>query len=226
MTATIAPPVLKDAPYIWVTWLAPLLAGNKHCQWATWFQANYKFQKEPDSGFLEGWAANHEALLQDRADYLESKGYKVFLEEENLFKIKGSDKRTIISGKADIVAVKGDEIIVEDCKTGKKKDSDPAQVLLYMLLLPAPGGPKHCYKKQLSGRLVYQDELIDIPSDLLDNEFKDNFRNLVCRVSSKEPARKAPSLRECRYCKISNSYCNERKDIESTSDDKEEHNLF
>lgn len=225
MTATIAPPVLKDAPYIWVTWLAPLLAGNKHCQWAAWFQSNYKFQRETDNGFLKGWAANHEALLQDRADYLEKQGYTVYLEDQNSFTIKGSDKRTVISGKADIVAIKEEEIIVEDCKTGKKKDADPAQVLLYMLLLAAPGGPRHCHKRQLSGRLVYQDEVIDIPSDLLDGEFKDNFRNLVRRVSSNEPARKAPGLRECRYCKISSSYCSERKNTERTSDE-EEHNLF
>lgn len=225
MTATISPPVLKDAPYVWVTWLAPLLAGSHHCQWAAWFQSNYKFVKESDDSFLANWTSNHEALLQDRADYLESQGYEVFLEGANSFRIKGSDQRTLISGKADIVAIKDDEIVVEDCKTGKKKASDPAQVLLYMLLLPAPGGPIHCRKKKLSGRLVYQDEIIDVPSTLLDKDFKENFRSLAHRISAKDPARKAPSSSECRYCKISNAYCLERKDVENISED-EEHDLF
>jgi len=225
MTATIAPPVLKNAPYIWVTWLAPLLTGSSHCQWAAWFQSNYKFVKETDDSFLANWTANHEALLQDRADYLEEQGYEVFLEGANSFQIKGSDGRTLISGKADIVAIKGDEVIVEDCKTGRKKDSDPAQVLLYMLLLPAPGGPVHCRKKKMSGRLVYQDEIFDIENDALDSEFKDNFRNLVHRISAKEPARKAPSLAECIFCKVSALYCAERQNTPNTSED-EEHDLF
>ncbi len=27
----------REHPYIWATWLARLLAGEAHCEWAGWF---------------------------------------------------------------------------------------------------------------------------------------------------------------------------------------------
>jgi PD-(D/E)XK nuclease superfamily len=224
---SFSPPTPNTSPYIWVTWLAPLLSGSHHCQWSAWFKANFKFDKDSDDSFLADWNMKHNALLNQRAKHLEDQGYQVFVEDENYFQILSKDKKTVISGKADIVAIKGSEVIVEDCKTGRKRDFDPMQVLLYMILLPAPGGPDHCRKKDIEGRLIYGDEMIDVPSALLTKDFKDAFRQLVGVVSKAEPARKVPSQRECRFCKISSVYCPERINIQSQSGkDDEEHDIF
>ena len=227
MTTTPNPPIKRDAPYIWATWLSPLLGGSHHCRWAVWFQANYKFDKSSDNenDFLAQWKSKHEELLHSRADHLEAQGYTVYLEDENLFRIEGNDKKTIVSGKPDIVAIRGEEIIVEDCKTGRKQDSHPQQVLLYMLLLPLSGGASHCKGKKLSGRLVYLDEVIDIPANLITDDFKQSFKSLVHTVSAENPARIVPSTHECRYCKVPHVHCDKRK----TSDeecDGEDHDLF
>lgn len=217
------PAIKRESPYIWVTWLTPLLAGSSFCQWASWFQANYTFEK-PSSDFSE-WRIKHGRLLNKRVKKLESEGYNVYIEDENKFTIIGRNGITKVAGKADIVAIKGNQIIVEDCKTGQKKDADLMQVLTYMLLLRAPGGVPHCKGKTLEGRLIYGDEIIDVPSEMLDQDFKDYFREIVHLVSISTAPRKVPSFKECQYCKISKKYCLERIEVE-VSDVQEEHDLF
>ena len=32
----------KHGPYIWVTWLTRLLAGENSCEWAAWFRAQHE----------------------------------------------------------------------------------------------------------------------------------------------------------------------------------------
>jgi hypothetical protein len=214
----------RDTPYIWVTWLSPLLAGSSFCQWAVWFQANYSFEK-PDADFSE-WRIRHGRLLNKRVRELENQGYEVYIEDENKFTITGRDGITKVAGKADIVAIKGNQVIVEDCKTGQKKDADVMQVLTYMLLLAAPGGPPYCKGKRLEGRLIYGEEIIDVPSEMLDQDFKDSFREIVHLVSTSVAPRKVPSFKECQYCKISNAYCPERPEVQECDDVQEEHDLF
>ncbi len=217
------PPKKKEAPYIWVTWLTPLLAGSSFCQWAAWFQSNYTFEKpQPD---LSDWTVKHGRLLNKRVQKLEDEGYKVYIEDENKFTLTGQDGFTKVAGKADIVAIKGNQIIVEDCKTGQKRNSDVMQVLVYMLLLSAPGGVSHCKGKKLDGRLIYGEEIIDIPSETLDQVFKDSFRETVHLVSASIAPRKVPSFKECQYCKISSQYCPERILFQEQSN-QEEHDLF
>lgn len=213
----------RNTPYIWVTWLSSLMTGESNCMWATWFQANYKFDKS--SGDLNNWKIKHTRLLNKRIGKLEAEGFKVYVEDENKFTITGKNGITKVAGKADIVAIKGKQIIVEDCKTGKKKNSDLTQVLIYMMLLPAPGGAPHCRGKKLEGRLVYSDESMDIPSSMIDQDFKGSFRELVYTVSNRQPARKVPSPRECKFCKIPKDICTERAKAQPTNV-YEQHDLF
>ena len=44
-------PQPREHPYIWATWLARLLAGETHCQWAGWFRAHYQDWTRPPSDF-------------------------------------------------------------------------------------------------------------------------------------------------------------------------------
>lgn len=223
--SSASPAIRKDSTYIWVTWLTSLLAGSSSCQWAAWFQANHKFDKQESD--MSEYRIKHGRLLDRRVEELKAEGYKVYVEDENSFKIVGQDNKTAtVAGKADIVAIKGEQVIVEDCKTGKKKDADLIQVLAYMMLLPLRGGPSHCRGKTLRGRLIYGEEIIDVPSSLLDQDFKDSFRKMVEISSGKQTARKSPSERECKYCKISRDYCPERVEPMEYSEEEADHGLF
>jgi len=113
-----------------------------------------------------------------------------------------------IAGKPDILAIRDRQVWVEDCKTGRKKNSDLYQVLLYMLLLPL--SHPQCRGVKLQGRLVYPDGAIAISSDQVNEDFKAQFREAIALLSSSSPPHKVPSFQGCHYCDISAYYCPER----------------
>ena len=43
----------RDGPYVWVSWITKLLAGEVNCEWAPWFKAHHTYQKVPS----DLWAA-------------------------------------------------------------------------------------------------------------------------------------------------------------------------
>jgi len=215
----------KRDPYIWVTWLTPFLAGESYCQWALWFQANYKFEKLESNFNSDEWRIKHARLVNARVDELQDEGYSVYVENENSFTITGKNRITKVAGKPDIVADDGNEIIVEDCKTGKHKLSDIMQVLIYMLLLPLPGGAPHCKERKLNGRLVYNNTKMDIDSDHFNEDFKADFRKFVDIASNSSAPKKTPSFKECRYCKIPKTFCPDRID-EEPPEDLGDHDAF
>ena len=40
-------PIERSNPFIWVSWLSKLMAGEKQCEWASWFRAHYIWDKVP-----------------------------------------------------------------------------------------------------------------------------------------------------------------------------------
>ncbi len=213
----------KPFPSIWVTWLARLMADEIQCHWAIWFRTHYKYEKLSSNFDSAKWTAHHQALVRSRICELEAEGYTVSLEGENWFEITGRSFSVKVSGKPDIVAIAGQEGFVEDCKTGRCKNSDLYQVLIYLLLLPVTQ-PK-CRGLRLSGRLVYPTEVIEIDSEQVDEGFKAQFREAIATLSSTTPSRKVPSFHECCYCDISAQCCPER--IENLPEQRlEDHDLF
>ncbi len=193
------------------------------CSWSVWFRTHYKYEKLNRDFDSARWNASHRALLSDRLSQLQSEGSAVSIEGENWFEIVGRQYAVRIAGKPDILVLEDEQIWVEDCKTGRKKNSDLYQVLLYMLLLPL--SHSKCRGMKLQGRLVYPDGAIDISSDQVDEAFKAQFRQTVATLSNATPAQKVPSFQECRYCDISREYCLER--IESSQPEGiNEHDLF
>lgn len=197
----------RPHPFIWVTWLSKLMAGERQCQWATWFRSHYDWNKVPSGCDLARWTADHAELLRARRATLEAQGFTVYTEEQNSFTLMGT-AGIEVSGKPDIVAIRGQDTYVEDCKTGSPRHSDHLQVLVYMLSLPHVEG--HCKGRRLEGRIVYKGMVVDVPSSRIDNELRDLFRKTVLTVGGAEPAKKVPSWGECRYCDISKGDCPER----------------
>lgn len=208
---------------IWVTWLARLMANEIQCHWAIWFRTHYKYEKISSNFDSAKWNASHQTLLRNRVCSLELEGCTVFLEGENWFEIEGKNFPVKVSGKPDIVAITGQQGFVEDCKTGRRRNSDLYQVLIYLLLLPV--SHPRCRRLELAGRLVYPTEVVEIQAEQSDEVFKAQFREAIATLSSTTPARKVPSFQECRFCDIPSQCCPERVDNPPNESSKN-HNLF
>jgi len=211
----------RPNPFIWVSWLSKLMAGEKQCEWATWFRSHYIWEKVPSGLDLAKWTADHAQLLRARKAELEAEGFTVYAEDQNSFTLMGATGIEV-SGKPDLVAIRGQEAYVEDCKTGTPRHSDHFQVLTYMLALPHVDGP---WKgRKLDGRIIYNGTVVDVPSSKIDAGLRELFRKTVLTIGGAEPARKAPSWGECRYCDISSNDCPERIDIRTEA--VTDHGLF
>jgi len=212
----------RDKVFVWVTWLTKLISGEAQCEYVSWFKAHYKHDKVDSGNFdLAKWTINHNQLLHKRRDELEKKGYIVTIEDQNSFKLT-LPKGITVSGKVDIVALSCPQLgiyhldgLVEDCKTGKPKNSDQVQVMLYMLFLPK------CIKKYedvaFDGCVVYKDSEVPISSTDIDANLRNVVWDLIEKVGGDEPCRKVPSLDECKYCDISKKDCPERMELEGES---------
>jgi hypothetical protein len=213
--------VERSNPFIWVSWLSKLMAGEKQCEWASWFRSHYIWEKVPSSLDLAKWTADHAQLLRARKAELEAEGFTVYAEDQNSFTLMGQTGIEV-SGKPDIVAIRGSEAYVEDCKTGTPRHSDHFQVLVYMLALPHVEGPWK--ERKLDGRIIYGGTVVDVPASKIDADLRDLFRKTVLMVGGQEPARRAPSWGECRYCDISEADCPARIDIRTEA--VRDHGLF
>lgn len=216
-----APATKRSNPFIWVTWLSKFMAGEKQCEWASWFRSHYVWDKRPSDLDVARWTANHAQLLRERKAALEAEGFTVYAEDQNSFTLKGQ-AGIQVSGKPDIVAIRGSEAYVEDCKTGTPRHSDNFQVLIYMLALPHVEGP--CKGRKLEGRIIYGSRIVDVPSSRIDAGSKELFREAVLTIGGPEPPEKVPSWGECRYCDISETDCPERIDLEAKT--VTDHGLF
>jgi len=215
------PNLERPNPFIWISWLSKLMAGEKQCQWACWFRSHYRWDKLPSGCDLARWTAEHAQLLRSRRAALEAQGFTVYTEEQNSFTLMGRTGIEV-SGKPDLVALRDQEAYVEDCKTGTPRHSDHFQVLVYMLSLPHVDGP--CKGRKIEGRIVYGNAVVDVPASGIDTPLKELFRKTVSTIGGPEPAQKVPSWGECRFCDISRADCPER--IETERKVTDDHDLF
>ena len=211
-----------NGPYVWVTWLPRLLSGESSCEWASWFKAQHEgwsCSRMPSDFDQTGWLMNHTALLNEHRQTWEAKGFTVLTEGQNSFNLRGSS--AVLAGKPDLVARRRDEGTVIDAKTGRPSPAHTTQVLIYMYALPRA---LERYKGlTIAGQVAYADHVVDIPAEAVDRTFIENLGGVMRRMASQVPARRIPSLGECRFCEITPADCLERpKDgpqEEGTTDD-------
>jgi len=188
-------------PYVWVTWLTRLLAGENVCEYALWYRAHYKYPKTADANFdSAGWTADHTALVQRRAREL---GGILTLEDQNDFKLVGES--AVLAGKMDIVAKELGTALVSDAKTGKKHDADFWQVLLYLFAIKFMRVKERRWDLgRVRGEVVYRDGVVlDVNAEDLTPDREASIVRLL-KVAGAEHAPEArPSLKECRFCDIS-----------------------
>jgi len=211
-------PKKRSKPYVWVTWLSSLMGEEKQCKYTAWFSAHYQFAKR-ESDYD---SSAHDEMVSQQAMQHKSQGFAVYVEADNSFTING--ETCDIGGKPDIVVIEDDQLIIEDCKSGKRKAAHRMQVLIYMLLFPlSPRGERLCQGQIPAGRLVYPDGIVEIASSEVDKQFKDFFRQTVAIISNPTALSQAPSYWECRYCNIPDASCPARINLES---DTGNHDLF
>jgi len=193
----------KRRPYVWVTWITGLLAGDDRCEYAAWYKAwHHDYPKVPGDSNLSKWKSDHADAVNVRVAELKAAGLTVFVEGENKFIVKG-DTNTLSAGP-DIVALSTDAAVavVEDVKTGRHKDSHVWQVVVYMLFLPAVHDALKGRRVALRGRLLYNDGPQDIPASQADLDAMRRVGSLMRRLASRDPLPASPSPGECRYCDI------------------------
>jgi hypothetical protein len=200
--------VPRKTPYVWVTWITKLLAQENHCEWAAWFQAHYRdYEKAPSDRPLEQWTKTHAKMVEEQAAALRANGDTVYVENENSLTLPGQNGGTL-SGKPDLVAFRNGHITVIDCKTGQQTEAARQQVLIYMRLLPFCH--PHYKGQEITGRVQYRDDVVEIGSDELDTQFKTNLRQMMDLVTGPSAAMRTPSLQECQFCKLTQNDCPDR----------------
>lgn len=203
----------RDFPYLYVTWLSSLLSGDRSCEWSVWFKAHYQdFDKVPRDFDSARWNQEHTALLNRKRVELEELGHEVYVEAQNKFNLRGS--AATLGGKADLVGISDDMVdpwcTVYDAKTGRPKDSDIAQVQIYMWALPL--AVPRFKGLEFNGCLVYATHEEHIPASTITSAFIGRVSALIKRLASPDPARKIPAAGECRWCEITSGDCPERID--------------
>jgi CRISPR/Cas system-associated exonuclease Cas4 (RecB family) len=194
-------------PYIWATWLAKLLDGGQQCVWSAWFKAHYKYDKfEEQAADLVKWNRDHTKLMAAKRRELEADGWTITTEDQNAFKLEGS--AAIVAGKPDLIATRAGRVLVVDGKTGRQRESDIWQVLLYLYAVPKsrPDLPTD----QLEGEVHYRDGDVALTLLELTPERLAQIVALVKTISSDTPPPKVPSRGECRRCNVGIKDCPQR----------------
>lgn len=199
----------RRSPYIWVTWLTKLMAGESSCWWSAWFKAHHQYSKLPGNFGLAAWQTEHASLLRDCAVVLQAEGYLVSLEDQNAFHLTAPSGITL-AGKPDLLAVYGDRALVVDMKTGSPCASHVLQVQIYLAVLPFVF-PQY-RGLGIEGRVQYHNQMVTVPASSIDAGFRARLREAVAMVSSPKPPNRVASFRECHWCDIGPDDCAERID--------------
>ena len=212
----------RAAPYVWVTWISRLLAGDAHCAWAAWFRAHHTYVRRTGDFDTAKWASEHAAMVREQVEALRQASYAVSVEAQNAFSLQGQLGVTL-GGRPDIVAWREGEARIVECKTGQQRHADTIQVMIYMLVLPY--AQPFWRGRTLTGRVQYQSGPVDVPAEALDSGFRTRFRDTMAQVGGDTLPARVPSFTECRYCDIGKTDCPDR--IDSPPEDKAgEHDLF
>ena len=136
----------------------------------------------------------------------EALGYEVYTEDQNAFRLRGAT--ATLAGKPDLIAVKGNDAVIIDAKTGRPNPAHSAQVLTYMYAVPkALEGYRDT---EFRGHVIYPESHVQIPVSGLDQPFIDRLGSLIWRLADETPAQRVPSASECRWCDITAADCPER----------------
>ena len=199
-----------------ISMVAQTAAGDVNCPYRVWATSRFADGKLISSFDQTTYHADHATLRREHVADLCSKGCTIYEEEQNRFRIKGKTG-AILSGKPDIIAVKGDTALIIDCKTGKVRRFHGYQVLLYMYVIRHlhKDHPAHACSK-IYGLVHYQHDTIEIPAPAT-RLAPGMIRRHMANVLQQTPPTPTPSFNECRFCDLGPGICSERIGTEAPS---------
>ena len=187
----------RPRKYVFPTWITKLLAGEAKCWYSAWYKSHFKYQKKADdterAAFFAEYNEKHDTIVRHRALAMKLAGWVV--KTEDPFRVAG--KAGDISGRIDIVGMKGDEALVVEVKSGRPRQSDRWQALLYMMLLPLDWLKGF---KTVRGEVEYRDGTV--PVSTMTAGDKEKIGAALRLVTGDEAPVAVPSEGDCRYCDI------------------------
>ena len=105
-----------DKPYLSVSVIKRLLAGEDSCEWSSWFRAHHyarSWRSQPSGFDSAAWVLDHTALLSRLRDDL-ADHYSVRLEGQNDFRLIG--RGTVLAGRPDLIALGNGSALVADAR--------------------------------------------------------------------------------------------------------------
>jgi hypothetical protein len=207
----------RKKPYIWVSWLTKLLSGEDRCWYRLWYKVHFKYEKVADPAcdackdggtggpcqdlegcrvsFFRAYNVKHDAITDRREAELKADGYVTRKEKDAEFKLQG--KAADVAGKPDLVGIKGDYVVVIDAKSGRRRESDHWQVLIYIFGLPL-SWLAGTFK--LQGEVAYKDGNMAVQP--MTPAVRDKIVAAINRASAEEEPEASPSINECRFCDV------------------------
>ena len=202
-------PQQREHPYIWATWLPRLLTSENSCEWAVWFKAHYQgWDRAPSDFDQSAWIRKHTALLNEQKADREDRGQIVRVENQNTFRLHG--RTATLSGRPDLIAAQGDDVVVIDVKSGRERPSHRAQMMIYMYAIPQ-ALPRFRNAK-IAGEIIYPSGARRVPGRSVNQDFVQQLSSLIQKLAAEKPPGRVPSIGECRFCDITAQDCPERID--------------
>lgn len=158
------------------------------------------------------WRIQYTVQLNGCIRRYEEQGYTVSNGAPNAYTLSLGD--AVLSGRPDVIAVKGDDCVVIDFPKGEANRSHAFQVMTHMYALPR--AVERLRGMSPRGELVYWREQVEIPAGSLDREFVESLHRQAERLASGEPLARVPSLDECWIWDIGETDCPERMKDDGT----------
>ena len=200
----------RDGLYVWVTWLSKLMSGEVQCHWGAWFRTHYSgYRTQPVDAQLANWTVEHNQHLAELISERKALGEVAYKEDQNRFRVRRASG-LVIAGRPDLITYTETtgQYTVYDVKTGKQKQSDIIQVMLYCYCLPYASP---IYKgKTLNGCVIYKTDRVEVPPQMIDDAFTKKAVYFLNIVESPDAPDKYPSPVECKYCDLSSEDCPEK----------------
>ena len=95
-------------------------------------------------------------------------------------------------------------------RTHREQPWHKVQVMIYQYALPL-ALPQYS-NVRIGGEVIYPNHTVRIPRGALPGQFIEGLGSLIRRLAAETPAKRVPSLQECRFCDISAADCYERVD--------------
>ena len=192
--------VKRGRPYVWVSWLTRLLAGENACVWKAWYKAHYKVPKDESperEAFFAEQTIKHDAIQDVREKELKDAGYTVKREEQGEFKLRGS--KGDLAGKPDLVGMNATEALIVEVKSGKQRESDAWQVLIYWFALSLDWLKGS--NLRIRGEVAYKGG-VTRKVEALTPQSHAKIADLLKLVTGDEEPLRTPGKWDCEYCDI------------------------